>query len=115
MLEAHGVGFDQLSEQERAEVMNALQMMARDARGNPTAATPPNPEGSLNPSSTGASNKKANSKVERVTRMVKGQKEIVIEIAALQSKGYPAPVNLNTGGAQNREASASSTRANGRR
>ncbi len=32
---------------------------------------------------------------ERVTRTVKGQKEIAIDIAALQGKGYPVPVNPN--------------------
>ena len=31
----------------------------------------------------------------RVTRNIKGAKEIVIEIAALRGKGYPAPVNIN--------------------
>jgi hypothetical protein len=35
-----------------------------------------------------------------VTRTVKGQKEIVIQIAALRGKGYPAPVALDTGGAK---------------
>jgi hypothetical protein len=35
-----------------------------------------------------------------VTSTIKGKKEIVIEIAALAGKGYPAPVNLDTGGAK---------------
>ena len=33
-----------------------------------------------------------------MTRAIKGQKEIVIEIAALRGKGYPAPVAFDTGG-----------------
>jgi hypothetical protein len=32
-----------------------------------------------------------------IPRAGKNQKEIVIEIAALKGKGYPAPVDLDTG------------------
>ena len=32
-----------------------------------------------------------------MTRTIKGQKVVVIEIAALKGKGYPAPVNLSGG------------------
>ena len=32
----------------------------------------------------------------KVTRNVKGQKEIVVDVAALRGKGYPAPVNINS-------------------
>jgi len=32
-----------------------------------------------------------------VTRTIKGGKEVVIEIAVLRGKGYPAPVDLDTG------------------
>jgi hypothetical protein len=91
VLEAHGVSLSDLSEQERAQVSEALSAMARDAKGNPTdgAATP-----------TPTPSKKADKRDgDRVTRAVKGQKEIVIDIAALRGKGYPAPVNLS-GGAQ---------------
>jgi lipoprotein-anchoring transpeptidase ErfK/SrfK len=88
VLEVYGVKLEDLSEQERAQVAEALRAMARDARGNPTDGQPtPTPT----PDKSG-----------RVaeTRSVKGEKEIVIEIAALRSKGYPAPVNLDTGGQQ---------------
>ncbi|MBA3439176.1 MAG: L,D-transpeptidase [Pyrinomonadaceae bacterium] len=114
VLEAHGVQFDQLSEPKRAQVMTALQRMARDAQGNPMdAAASPSPPPSFSP--TASSNKNANNSGDRVTRTVKGQKEIVIEIAALKGKGYPAPVNLNTGSAQNKRATASSAQAGKRR
>ncbi|MDT7779165.1 MAG: hypothetical protein QOC99_1677, partial [Acidobacteriota bacterium] len=33
----------------------------------------------------------------RVTYSMKGQKEIVVDVAALSGKGYPAPVNLSGG------------------
>jgi len=86
VLEVYGVRLEDLSEQERAQVAEALKAMARDARGNPADGQPtPTPT----PSKSG-----------RVaeTRTVKGEKEVVIEIAALRGKGYPAPVNLDAGG-----------------
>jgi lipoprotein-anchoring transpeptidase ErfK/SrfK len=101
VLEAHGVSPSALSEQERAQVTEALAAMARDAKGNPTdgAATP-----------TPTPSKKADKKDgDRVTRTIKGQKEVVIEIAALRGKGYPAPVNLS-GGAQPQPKKAAATK-----
>ena len=87
VLAAHGVSFDSLSEEERTQVLDALQQMARDATGKPATgagATPtPTP--------------RRRSAYE--TKTIKGQKEIVIEIAALAGKGYPAAANLDTGGA----------------
>lgn len=111
VLEANNVRLDQLSEQERTRVMTALQQMARDAKGNPTdAAAGASPSPSASPSPTSSSNKNVNNSGDQVTRTVKGQKEVVIEIAALQGKGYPAPVNLNTGGSQSKQAGASNPR-----
>jgi lipoprotein-anchoring transpeptidase ErfK/SrfK len=91
VLDAHGVSFDQLSEPERTQVLEALKQMARDATGRPTS------EASPSPAASPEKNKKGSS--DRVTRGVKGQKEVVVELAALQGKGYPAPVALDTGGA----------------
>jgi lipoprotein-anchoring transpeptidase ErfK/SrfK len=82
VLQAYGVAFDQLTENERAQVMRGLSQMARDATGKPSEA-----DGSIpkkNP--TG-----------KVTRAIKGAKEVVVEIAALAGKGYPAPADLDTG------------------
>ena len=97
VLEAFGVKLEDLSEQERAQVTQGLQAMARDAQGNPAdgqpAATP-------SPTPGTAANKNTNNNANvRETKTVKGQKEVVIDIAALRGKGYPAPVNLDTGGA----------------
>ena len=75
VLESYGVRLEDLTEDERTQVMEALDQMSRDARGRATPA----------PS---ASPKKPTS--GKVTRTVKGKKEIVIEIAALKGKGYPA-------------------------
>jgi lipoprotein-anchoring transpeptidase ErfK/SrfK len=82
VLEAYGVKLEDLSEQERAQVREALQAMARDAYGNPTSPTPTPEKG------------KKKQQSGRVTYGVKGDKEVVIEVAALAGKGYPAPVNL---------------------
>jgi lipoprotein-anchoring transpeptidase ErfK/SrfK len=80
VLETYGVKLEDLGEQERTQALEALQQMARDAHGNPTDSATPQPKGK--------------SKTGNVTYNVKGQKEIVIDVAALHGKGYPAPVNL---------------------
>jgi len=104
VLEANGVSFDSLSETERAQALDALRQMARDAKGNPTDGTPDaSPSATPDANNKNANknaNKKADAESAKVTRTVKGQKEIVLEIAALRGKGYPAPVALDTGGAQ---------------
>lgn len=90
VLDAYGVSLDQLNEHERAQVMDALDKMARDASGKPIAAN-----GASN-ANAASENKNAKKQDEtqnpHITRAVKGQKEIVIEITALAGKGYPAPV-----------------------
>jgi lipoprotein-anchoring transpeptidase ErfK/SrfK len=92
VLEAFGVRLEDLTEPERAQVTQALRDMARDAQGNPTDGQPATPT----PTPAKGANKSAN---VRETKTIKGQKEVVIDIAALRGKGYPAPVNLDTGGA----------------
>ena len=79
VLGVYGVKLEDLSEQERVQALDALKQMARDAHGNPTEAGP---------------QPKGRSKSGNVTYNVRGDKEVVIEVAALRGKGYPAPVNL---------------------
>src|SRR5688500_20268814 len=75
--------------------------MARDAQSNPTDGQPaPSPS----PTATPAKGANRNSVDVRETKTIKGQKEVVVEIAALRGKGYPAPVNLDTGGAPQQKA-----------
>ncbi|HYP00961.1 MAG TPA: L,D-transpeptidase family protein [Pyrinomonadaceae bacterium] len=102
VLAANGVSMDTLTESERTQVMDALRQMARDAKGNPADGQPEaspsaTPEGA-NKNANKNANKKTDAESAKVTRTIKGQKEIVIEIAALRGKGYPAPVGLDTGG-----------------
>jgi lipoprotein-anchoring transpeptidase ErfK/SrfK len=108
VLKGYGVSLDQFSEEERQRTMTALKEMSRDARGR-TDAEQPSPASNANANAQASPSpqkgaKKAETKAPEVTRTVKGKKEIVIEVAALKGKGYPAPVALNTGGASGKEA-----------
>ncbi len=97
VLEAFGVKLEDLSEPERAQVTQALRAMARDAQGNPADGQP---AASPTPTPGKGDNKNTNKNADvRETKTIKGQKEVVIDIAALRGKGYPAPANLDTGGA----------------
>ena len=91
VLQAYGVTVDQLSEGQRSQVTNALSQMARGASGKPV----------IKPASADGSDKDEvkpkNNASGKVTRTIKGGKEVVIEIGALRGKGYPAPVDLDTG------------------
>jgi len=91
VLEAYGVKLEDLTEEERSQVLEALGEMSRDAKGrlDQTAVGPSKTTAS--PSASPVPSPKAVAqKSGRVTRNFKGKKEIVIEIAALKGKGYPA-------------------------
>ncbi len=80
VLESYGVNFDQLPEADRTQLLEALEQMAVDASGK-------------------AVDKDSNTNVKKntsktVTRNIKGKKEISVEIAALNGKGYPQPVEM---------------------
>jgi hypothetical protein len=81
VLEANGVKLEDLSEQQRTEILSALNAMSI----NPTAAPSPSPEAS--PQKKSAKTKKP----------AKPQNEIVIDLGSVAQKGYPAPVALDTG------------------
>jgi L,D-transpeptidase ErfK/SrfK len=91
VLQAYGVTVDQLSEGQRSQVTNALSQMARGASGKPV----------IKPASADGSDKDEvkpkNNASGKAPRTIKGGKEVVIEIGALRGKGYPAPVDLDTG------------------
>lgn len=86
VLESHGVSYDSLGEQEKAQISAALKQMARDPQGNPVDPT----------TSPANANNNANKDVKE-TKTIKGAKEATVQIAALAGKGYPAPMDLNTG------------------
>jgi hypothetical protein len=83
VLEVYGVTMASFAPDEQVKIREALTKMAVDPQGQPI-------ENDAN------KDDKKPSKTARVTRTVKGAKEIVIEIGALRGKGYPAPVNINS-------------------
>jgi lipoprotein-anchoring transpeptidase ErfK/SrfK len=101
VLGAHGLTLENLSERERSQVGIALDRMGRNAAGVkvPAATSTPSANGVAGPSPSATPTKLRNegSASRKVTRRIKGEKEMVIEIAALAGKGYPAPVRLDNG------------------
>jgi hypothetical protein len=92
ILAVYNISYDSLSEQEKTDLNNALTEMNKDPRGNVV-------DGDSNqPSKNGvAPSKIARSKQGKITSKVKGEKKATVTIAALKGKGYPAPVEINTG------------------
>jgi hypothetical protein len=87
--------------------MRALGQMARDAGGKP--ATEATAGSSANASSRNGNKSKEELKAKdgasgKVTRTIKGGKEVGVEIPALLGKGYPAPVDLDAGVASRKPA-----------
>lgn len=129
VLSVYGVTLEQLSEAERTSILNALRDMSRDASGrmdepkttensnttNSNTANSNTARGADKNTKSGQKETAANSNSNQVTRTVKGKKEIVIEIAALKGKGYPAPIELNTGGASKKQAATSNAQGGKRR
>jgi lipoprotein-anchoring transpeptidase ErfK/SrfK len=97
VLAKYGLTVEDLSETEQAQVLKALKDMSRDANGK----LDNDGKNNAAEAAKGKTDKdKAKPESARITRTVKGAKEVAIDIAALQHKGYPAPVALNTGGAK---------------
>ncbi|MGI8470547.1 MAG: L,D-transpeptidase [Pyrinomonadaceae bacterium] len=86
VLTTYGVSLDSLTEAERAKILAALKQMGTDAGGQEVTAE-----------DVAAKAKAKKNTSKTITRAIKGKKEIDIPIAALKGKGYPAPVDLNTG------------------
>jgi hypothetical protein len=91
VLEAQGVKFEDLSEQQRTEVLNALNAMSANPDKAASASPSPSPDASPSPAKKSATARKK--------QPAKNQNEIVIDLSNLNlaQKGYPAPVNLDTG------------------
>ena len=93
---ASGASFDNLGEEEKAQVLEALNTMSRHPKKQPTPTPKPANDALQNSANTtlNASDRKAEAERQKKLR---SQKEIVIEIVELAGKGYPAPVNLDSG------------------
>ncbi|CAM3853333.1 L,D-transpeptidase [Sphingobacterium prati] len=98
VLDAYGVKFEKLSEQEKSNLTQALNEMNQDARGNKIAGADHPDQGPAEDSAQKREAAKENRKEKgQVTRKVLGQQDIAVPIAALKDKGYPAPIAYNTG------------------
>ena len=81
VLQAYGLSMTDLTADEQTKVREALKKMAIDAQGKPVEESDTNKKPSTS---------------DKVTRTVKGAKVVIVDIAALKGKGYPAPVNINS-------------------
>lgn len=106
VLDANGVRLEDLTQTERSQVLDALAQMS----GKSTVGVAPKegPSPGASPRSSPAERKSTSSR--KTTAAVKNQKEVVIEIAALKGKGYPAPVALDTGSGKTTAALSAPTR-----
>lgn len=80
VLEAFGTSMAELTKDEQDKIRTALKKMAVDPAGKPVEES---------------TDDKKPSKSAKVTRSIKGAKEIAVEVGALRGKGYPVPVNIN--------------------
>jgi lipoprotein-anchoring transpeptidase ErfK/SrfK len=95
---ANGASFDTLGEAEKAQVLEALNALSRHPKKPATPTPAPTPANATPPTSanTAASAIERKAAAERQKKL-RSQREIVIEISELAGKGYPAPVNLDSG------------------
>jgi lipoprotein-anchoring transpeptidase ErfK/SrfK len=93
-LETNGTSLDDLSAAEKARVLDALNAMSRNPKKQPTPK--PSAVGNQNAAEKLARAQERKADAERQKRL-RNQKEIVIEVTLLNGKGYPAPVNLDSG------------------
>jgi lipoprotein-anchoring transpeptidase ErfK/SrfK len=98
VLLANGVRFEDLGEEERGEIMDALLAMSRRPKKTAVKTTPspsPSTSSSISEQTRPVGEKIAARKPKKP--IGKNQKEVVIDLAALKGKGYPSAVNLDTG------------------
>ncbi|HSS20856.1 MAG TPA: L,D-transpeptidase [Pyrinomonadaceae bacterium] len=91
VLQANGTSLEDLSEDERTQALDAVNAMSR----HPKKVTP-KPTASVTPTSPADKTAKA-APTPKPAKPIKNQKEIVIELAKLSGRGYPAAVALDTG------------------
>jgi L,D-transpeptidase ErfK/SrfK len=100
-LAQNGVQFESLSADEQEQALEALNAMSsRPLKQTPKAsnanATPVSSPTASNENSMVANANKQKPKAARKP-ISRKQKQVVLEVAALSGKGYPAPVNLDSG------------------
>jgi lipoprotein-anchoring transpeptidase ErfK/SrfK len=94
VLDAHGISFDGLSEEEKTNVQEVMNIVARNPKRTPT----PKPAVPANQTPEEKRAAAAARKAEAARLMkLRRQREFEISIASASGKGYPAAVNLNDG------------------
>ena len=94
VFDVNGLNFDTVGSEEKARVLEALDVMSGRVKKPVTATATPMANQTKEEKLAAAAARKA--EADRV-RALRAQKEIVIDVSDLSGKGYPAPVNLNTG------------------
>ncbi len=94
VFEANGIAFDTLSEEQKTQALEAVNVMSLRAKKQPTPKPTVAPNQNAADKKALAAERKA--EAERLKKL-RNQKEIVMELAGLAGKGYPPAVNLNTG------------------
>src|SRR5438067_11266800 len=92
VLDAHGISLDAITDAERSQVMETMNVVSRHPKKQPTAVPTP----TQTPMDRAAIAAARKSETERQKKL-RSQKEFVLEISALNNKGYPAAVNLDSG------------------
>lgn len=94
VFDVSGLNFDSIGSEEKARMLEALDVMSGRIKKPVTATPTPIANQTKEEKLAAAAARKA--EADRV-RALRSQKEIVIDFSDLNGKGYPAPVNLNTG------------------
>jgi lipoprotein-anchoring transpeptidase ErfK/SrfK len=107
VLEANGGRLEDLSEDERAQALEALNAMSAHplktagvSKTTAKSSDTPTAASSSSPANGTGGTDKAQKKTETARAkkpIAKNQKEVVIELASLKGKGYPEAVNFDTG------------------
>ncbi|HEV7744057.1 MAG TPA: L,D-transpeptidase family protein [Pyrinomonadaceae bacterium] len=104
VLEANKTSLEDLSDDDRAEVLEAVNAMSlHPSKQNANSksvksvnSAVPSPSPAMTDAND-ATAKRADQKPRAKKPIAKSQKEVVIELAGLKGKGYPAAVKLDTG------------------
>lgn len=94
VLAAHGISFDGMSEPEKTQVLEIMNIVSRNPKKQPTPA--PTVAANQTPEEKRAAAAARKAEVERLRKLRK-QREFEIAIASSTGKGYPAAMNLNDG------------------
>jgi lipoprotein-anchoring transpeptidase ErfK/SrfK len=94
VFEANGVSFDSVGEDEKTQVLEALNVMSTHPKKQPTPK--PTIVANQNSADKGALAAERKAEADRQKKL-RNQKEFVIDVASLSGKGYPPPKDLNTG------------------